>query len=172
MRENLIKYESIHTTEEFIKEALALNALLSKQQDLFVLQMSNIVPHLEINEQLTNTVIDQRIEFNELDTKISDYIEWQDSEEGRRSNLPKIKETYKDSIFTYWDIQVKQVELAIARAAGISKSIVKTINHMLHTSSLIKEGDPKSIPDLKILEQSWKNIGQIREETTLYIVYS
>ena len=46
--------------------------------------MSDIVPHLEISEQLTNTVIDQRIEFNEINTKIYDYIEWQDSEEGRR----------------------------------------------------------------------------------------
>ena len=128
---------------------------------MFVLQISGIVPHLEINEKLTNTVIDQRIEFNELNTKISDHIEWQDSEEGRRSNLPKIKETYKDILFTNWDAQVKQEELAIARASGISKSIVKTINHMLHTFGLIKEGDPKSIPDLKILEKSWKNTGQI-----------
>ena len=36
---------------------------------------------------------------------------------------------------------------------------------MLHTSGLIKEGNHKSIPALKILEQSWKNTGQIREET-------
>ena len=36
---------------------------------------------------------------------------------------------------------------------------------MLHTSGLIKEGNHKSIPDLKILEKNWKNAGQIREET-------
>ena len=86
---------------------MALNSLLSKQQYLFVLQISGIVPHLEISEQLTNTVIDQGIEFNELNTKIFDYIEWQDSEEGRRSDLPNIKETYKDILFTDWDTQVK-----------------------------------------------------------------
>ena len=103
LREDLTKYEGIPTAEEFIKEALALNSLLSKQQNLSILQMSNIVPHLEISEQLTNIVIDQRIEFNELNTKIYDYIEWQDLEEGRRSNLPKIKETYKDILFTDWD---------------------------------------------------------------------
>ena len=61
--------------------------------------MSDIIPHLEISEQLTNAVTDQIIEFNELNTKISDYIEWQDSEEGRKSDLPKIKETFKDIIF-------------------------------------------------------------------------
>ena len=57
--------------------------------------MSDIIPHLEISEQLTNTVIDQKIDFNEVNTKISDYIEWQDSEEGRKSSLPKIKENLK-----------------------------------------------------------------------------
>ena len=107
LRENLIKYEDIPTVQEFIKESLTLNALLSKQQNLFILQMSNIVPHLEISEQLTNIVIDQRIEFNELNTKISDYIEWKYLEEGRRSNLQKIKETYKGILFTDWDAQVK-----------------------------------------------------------------
>ena len=40
---------------------------------------------------------------------------------------------------------------------------------MLHTSHLIKDGDLKSIPDLKILEQSWKNTGQIREETIVQL---
>ena len=70
MRESLTKYESIPTIEEFIKEALELNALLSKQQNLFILHMSDIIPHLEISEQLTNIVIDQRIEFNELNTEI------------------------------------------------------------------------------------------------------
>ena len=36
---------------------------------------------------------------------------------------------------------------------------------MLDTSSLIKEGNEKSIHGLRNLEKSWKNIGQLREET-------
>ena len=51
---------------------------------------------------------------------------------------------------------MKQAELAIARAAGISKNMVKMINHILHTSRLIREGNLKSLPDIKDLEQSWK----------------
>ena len=51
---------------------------------------------------------------------------------------------------------MKQVELAIARAAGISKNMVKMINHILHTSGLIKEGNLKSVPDIKDLEKIWK----------------
>ena len=42
--------------------------------------------------------------------------------------------------------------------------MVKMINHILHTSRLIKEGNLKSIPDIRDLEQSWKDAGQLREE--------
>ena len=117
---------------------------------------------------MTNAAIDKRIEFNELNTKISYYIEW-DSEEGRNSDLPKIKENFKDILFTDWDARVKQEELAIARAAGISNNMVKIINHILHTSGLIKEGNFKSFLDIKDLEQSWKKAGQLREETLLQL---
>ena len=50
LREDLTKYEGIPTAGEFIKEALALNALLSKQQNFFILPMSYIIPHLKNNE--------------------------------------------------------------------------------------------------------------------------
>ena len=38
LREDLTKYEGIPTAEEFIKEATTLSALLSKQQNLFVVK--------------------------------------------------------------------------------------------------------------------------------------
>jgi len=76
LKSDLAKYKDIPTTEEFINEALTLNNLLSKQKHLFLQHISNIIPHLNTSEQLTNIIIDQRIEFNELNSKISDYIEW------------------------------------------------------------------------------------------------
>ena len=36
---------------------------------------------------------------------------------------------------------------------------------MLHSSGLIKEGNHKSILDIRDLEQSWKSTGQLWEET-------
>ena len=74
---------------------------------MFFVQISNTIPHLEISEQLTNKVIDQRIEFNEINIKISNYIEWQDTEEGKKSDIPKIKENFKGILFTDWDARVK-----------------------------------------------------------------
>ena len=64
---------------------------------------------------------------------------------------------------------MKQAELAIAKTTGISKNMVKMINHILHTSGLIKEGNLKSLPDIKDLEQIWKEAGQLKEETLLQL---
>jgi len=36
---------------------------------------------------------------------------------------------------------------------------------MLHTSNLIKESDPKTLPDLKALDENWKNKSQLQKET-------
>lgn len=134
---------------------------MSKQKPLFLQHISNIIPHLNTSEKLTDIIIDKRIEFNELNSKISDYIEWQDSDEGKRLSLPKINKRHKDILFTDWDSQMKQFELTIARASGISKSIIKTINRMFHTSNLIKESDPKKLPDIKALDENWKNKSQL-----------
>ena len=58
-----------------------------------------IIPYVETREQLKNQVIDQRTEFEELNTKISDHITWQEIDEGRNANLPEIEENIKDILF-------------------------------------------------------------------------
>lgn len=70
--------------------------------------------------------------------------------------MPKIEETHKDILFTGWDAQIKQEKQVIVRAAGVAKSIINTVNHMLQTTNLMKEGNPKSLLDLNKLDKSWK----------------
>lgn len=100
LQEAMMKYKYVPTIDEFIKDSLELNSILSKQQDLFCQKMSHITPYLDTNDQLTEKEIDQRTEFNDLNTKISDYIGWKKSKEGRSANMPKIEETHKDILFT------------------------------------------------------------------------
>ena len=88
LQEAIAKYKYVLTVNEFIKEALELNSILSKHQDLFYQKMSHITPYLNSSDQLTDKEIDQRTEFNDLNTNISDYIEWQESEEGKSANMP------------------------------------------------------------------------------------
>ena len=69
--------------------------------------MSHVTPYMITNDQLTDKEIDQITKFNDLNTKISEYIEWQETEEGRSANLPEIEETHKDILFTDWDARIK-----------------------------------------------------------------
>lgn len=52
--------------------------------------------------------------------------------------IPEIEETDKDIIFIDLDVRIKQIELAVARAADVSKNIIKVVNHILFTTNLIK----------------------------------
>jgi len=102
------RYKDVPTTEEFIKEALELNSLLVRQQEYYCQKLSHITPYLTISDQLTDKAIDQRTEFNDLNTKISEFIEWQETEDGKKANISEIEETHKDIPFTDWDAKIKQ----------------------------------------------------------------
>lgn len=47
-----------------------------------------------------NQVIDMRFEYEEIQKKISKFITWQESDEGRKVDLPEIEESHKDILFT------------------------------------------------------------------------
>lgn len=71
MQQSMERYKEFPSTEEFIKEALELNSLLVRQQEYFCQEMSHITPYLTISEQLIDKAIDQRMDFNDLNTRIS-----------------------------------------------------------------------------------------------------
>ena len=118
LQQAMERYNDVPTTEEFVKEALELNSLLMKQQEQLCQKMSHITPYLITSNQLIDKAIDQRTEFTDLNTRISEFIERQEREDERKSNLPEIEETYKELPFTDWDARIKQAELAVARIAG------------------------------------------------------
>lgn len=76
MQQSMEKYKDVPITEEFIKQALELNSLLVKQQEYFYQKMSDITPYLTTSDQLTDKAINQRTKFNDLNTRISNFIEW------------------------------------------------------------------------------------------------
>jgi len=59
-------------------------------------------------------------------------------------------------LFTDCDAQIKQAELTVVSAVGVDKNIIKVFNHTFHTTNLIKEGKPKSLPNLNDLDKNWK----------------
>lgn len=156
LQEAMEKYEYVPNVNEFIKYALQLNSLLSKQQDLFCQIMSHVTPYLITNDQLRDKPIDQRNDLKDLNAKIFEFIEWKENEEGRRANILDIEETHKDIFFTDWDVRIKHAQLAVERAAGVEKNIVKVVNYTLNTTNLMKEGNPKALPNLNDLDQNQK----------------
>ena len=77
------------------------------------------------SDSLMNQAFGLRITFNEIDDNISGYITWQDTPEGRATNLPRIDESHKDILFIDWGIQLKQVERAVSKAADAANNIIE-----------------------------------------------
>lgn len=69
LQQSMEGYNDVPTTEEFIKEVLELNSFLMKKQEHFFQKMSHITPYLITSDQLTNKVIDWRIDFTNLSAK-------------------------------------------------------------------------------------------------------
>ena len=105
--------------------------------------MPHIAPYLITSDQLTDKAIDQRTEFTDLNTRISEFIKWKETEDGRKANFPEIEETHKDIRFTDWDTRIKQAELAVERVAEVVKNIIREVNHTLFATNLVREGNPK-----------------------------
>jgi len=129
--------------------------------------MSHITPYLTTSNQLTYKAIDQRTKFNDLNTRIFEFIEWQETEDGMKSNLPENEGTHKDILFIDWDAKIKQDELAVTRESGVSNNIIKAVNHILFATNIIKEGNTKEMPDLTALYKDWQEkAGSQREAIT------
>ena len=67
-------------TKEFIKETLEINTQFSKQQEIFCQKISLINAYCETSNALANQVVDQRLEYEEVNKMILEFISWQESE--------------------------------------------------------------------------------------------
>lgn len=109
-------------------------------------------------------MIDKRTKFTDLNIRISKFIEWQETKDGRKANLPEIEETHEDILFTYWDARIKKDELAVAREVGVSKNIIKVVNHTLFVTNLLKEDNLKEMPELGALHKNWQEKAKTQRE--------
>lgn len=68
---------------EIYKEELELDILLTKQQDIFYHKLALIHDFLKTNDSFVNQLSDLRRFYEDIDEKISEYIDWQDNAQGR-----------------------------------------------------------------------------------------
>lgn len=116
---------------EFRKEAGELNNLLAQQQATFCHKIAIIQGLCQSRYSLVNQLSDLRTYCKEIEEKISNFVDWQDSSEGRSVDLPKIEESQKDIVFQEWEIELKHAEMEIFSARDISNNIMESINDSL-----------------------------------------
>ena len=95
----MYKFKDNPQIDEFIKEAVSLNSLLMQQEEILCQKISQINPYWKTSDKLTNQVIYMRIEYKEIHKMFSKFITWQESEDGRMADLPKLEVSHKDILF-------------------------------------------------------------------------
>ena len=68
---------------------------------------------VKTSDQLVTHIYDRRTYYDEFYDKVSKYIDFQDTAQGRVVDLPHLEESIKDIVFGDWDIKPKSVELVI-----------------------------------------------------------
>lgn len=158
------KYKDSLQIDQFVKEALSLNSQLMQQKEVLCHKISQINPYYEISDKLTSQVVDMMLEYDEIHKSISNSITWQESEDGRKVDLPKLEESHKEIVFVDWNSWLKQSERAMTVAATTINNIIEAINKNLHGTNLVAESIPRFLPNSKQLEQQWRQTAKEREE--------
>lgn len=92
-----------------------------------------------MSDNITNQVVELRLEYDSIFKKVSDLLNWQKSEEGKRVYMPKIDESHKEILFAKWDSRLREVEQAMEDVAAAVKSVIECINENLHKANLGRE---------------------------------
>jgi len=63
---------------------------------------------------------------------VTEYLAWQETDEGKRVGAPRINENHKEIIFSKWDKQIREAEQATKGAATAANNIIDCVNENLH----------------------------------------
>lgn len=125
--------------DQFVTEALGLNSQLMHQKELLCQTISEWNSYCETSDKLTSQVMEMRLEYDEIFKKVSDFITWQNTEDGRKAYLPKLEESRKEILFVSWDSRLKEVEKVETNAVTVENSVIENVNEHLHSANLMAE---------------------------------
>ena len=95
LQEKLQRFKDYPEVDQFKKEALESNKMLSLQLDILSQKITMVHPLCEITMSLAEKTTNSRLEFEAVDEKISGFLTWQEKNQGIAANLPKIQEAHK-----------------------------------------------------------------------------
>lgn len=127
---------------EFISESIGLNEQLLQQQEELGRKISQWSHYCELTDKITNQVVDLQSDYDQSDRRVTEYLAWQDEDEGKRANAPRINENHKEFLFSKWDNQIRQAEQAAETAATQASILIDCVNENLERANLIQETTP------------------------------
>ena len=95
LQAKLQRFKDYPEVDQFKKEALESNKTLSLQLDILSQKITMVDPLCEITMSLAEKTTNSRLEFEDVDEKISEFLTWQETDQGIAANLPKIQEADK-----------------------------------------------------------------------------
>lgn len=109
-----------------------------------------------MSDNITNQVVELRLENDSIFKKVSEFLNWQKSEDGKRAYMPKIDESQKEILFAKWDSRLREAEQAMEDAATTTNNIIECVNENLHNANLVAETTPGFLPKAQQLQVVWK----------------
>ena len=149
---------------EFITESISLNDQLLQQQEALCQRISQWNSYCEISDTITNQVIDLRHDYDLIDKIVTEYLVWQETEEGKRAGAPIINDNHKEMLFNNWDAQIRKADQAAEEAAISANSVIDCINENFHKANLISETTPGYLPKVQQLQTEGSRKGRINQK--------
>ena len=75
-----------------------MNEQLLQQQQALSQIISQWNLYCEISDKITNQVVDLRHDYDLIDKRVTEYLAWQETEEGKRAGAPIINENHKEIV--------------------------------------------------------------------------
>jgi len=150
----LKKVKGTSQIAKFRAEASLINNALISQIKLLCQQIAQAEPLCELTISINERVEKARNELDQAEEVITAFLNWQDSEQGKEANLPKISETHKDILFTEWHSQMLKAERAASRCKATSSNLVELVNDTLYLSNMISQCTPGKLTTTNTLEQT------------------
>ena len=80
---------------EFISESISLNNQLLQQQDILCQKISQWNSFCQESDKITNHVVELRHDYDLTNERVTNYLAWKNTEEGKRVGAPIIHDGHK-----------------------------------------------------------------------------
>ena len=139
------KFKSLPQPANFRAEALQINKALVTQIGLLCHKIAQVEPLCDITASIIDTSVDDRQDLEQADETLTNFVHWQDTNEGQAANLPKILESHKEILFMEWQSQLMKAERAVSRCKLSTSNLIELINNTLYLSNMISQCTPSVI---------------------------